>query len=146
MKRKIVCISIFFVVLCSLFYVFHVTYVSRTGFASESTKDDSVFHNALSEDRQNQGYTKTTILLLTINIDANESVQRMAWPLLCTLPKGRAGKNWTPQPHIRMFHAKGVCIATFVDGMPFPTSPCFLIRTISKRSFPGIFGKVRNKS
>lgn len=45
--------------LCSLDYVFYVTNVSRTGFASESTKDDSVFHNASSEDRQNQGYTKT---------------------------------------------------------------------------------------
>ena len=59
MNKKIVCIFVFFVVLCSLFYVFHVTNVSRTGFASESTKEDSVFHNALSEDRQNQGYTKT---------------------------------------------------------------------------------------
>ena len=33
--------------------------MSLTDFTSESTKDDSVFHNALSEDRQNQGYTKT---------------------------------------------------------------------------------------
>ena len=59
MKRKIVGILISCIVLCSLYYVFHATNVSRTGFASESTKDDSVFHNALSEDRQNQGYTKT---------------------------------------------------------------------------------------
>jgi len=33
--------------------------MSLTDFTSESTKDDSVFHNVSSEDRQNQGYTKT---------------------------------------------------------------------------------------
>ena len=35
--------------------MFHATNVSLTGLAPE----DSVFHNASSEDRQNQGYTKT---------------------------------------------------------------------------------------
>ena len=59
MKRKTVIISIIFIVLCSLYYVFHATNDSRIGFVSESIKDDSVFHNATSEDRQNQGYTKT---------------------------------------------------------------------------------------
>jgi hypothetical protein len=33
--------------------------MSLTDFTSESTKDDSVFQNVSSEDRQNQGYTKT---------------------------------------------------------------------------------------
>ena len=54
-KRKIVGILISFIVLCSLYYMFHATNVSLTGLAPE----DSVFHNASSEDRQNQGYTKT---------------------------------------------------------------------------------------
>ncbi len=38
--------------------MFHGTNMSLTDFTSESTKDDSVFHNVSSEDRQNQGYTK----------------------------------------------------------------------------------------
>lgn len=59
MKRKIVGILIFFIVLCSLYYVFHATNVSRTDFASESTTEDSVFQNASSENRMNQGYTET---------------------------------------------------------------------------------------
>ena len=54
-KRKIVGILISCIVLCSLYYMFHATNVSLTGLAPE----DSVFHNASSEDRQNQGYTKT---------------------------------------------------------------------------------------
>lgn len=59
MKGKIVGIFIVCLVLCSLYYVFHGTNMSLTDFTSESTKDDSVFHNVSSEDRQNQGYTKT---------------------------------------------------------------------------------------
>lgn len=39
--------------------MFHGTNMSLTDFTSESTKDDSVFHNVSSEDGQNQGYTKT---------------------------------------------------------------------------------------
>ena len=76
----------------------------------------------------------------------NIGVQRMAWPLLCTLPKGRAWKNWNPYPPIRMLHAIGVCIATFVDGMPFPTSPCFLIRTIPKEVFQASLVKCEIKA
>jgi len=48
--------------------------------------------------------------------------------------RGAPGK-WNPYPHIRMLHAKGVCIATFVGGLPFSTSPRFLIRTIPKEVF-----------
>lgn len=59
MKGIIVGIFIVCLVLCSLYYVFHGTNMSLTDFTSESTKDDSVFHNVSSEDRQNQGYTKT---------------------------------------------------------------------------------------
>ena len=59
MKGIIVGIFIVCLVLCSLYYVFHGTNLSLTDFTSESTKDDSVFHNVSSEDRQNQGYTKT---------------------------------------------------------------------------------------
>ena len=59
MKKKIASISIFCIVLCSLYYVFHVTNIIRTGFASESRTEDSVFQNTTSKDRQNQGYTKT---------------------------------------------------------------------------------------
>lgn len=59
MKRKIVGVSLFCIVLCSLYYVFHVTNVSLTGFTPESTAEDSVFQNATSEDRQDQGHTKT---------------------------------------------------------------------------------------
>ena len=59
MKRKIVGILISCIVLCSLYYVFHVTNVSRTGFASESRTEDSVFHNSTSEERQIQDFTKT---------------------------------------------------------------------------------------
>ncbi len=59
MKRKSVVISILCLVACSLYYVFHSTNISRTGFVSGSPTEDSVFHNASSEDRQNQGYTKT---------------------------------------------------------------------------------------
>ena len=33
--------------------------MSLTDCTSESTKDNSVFHDVSSEDRQNQGYTKT---------------------------------------------------------------------------------------
>ena len=59
MNRKIFCILISCIVLCSLCYVFHATNMSLTDFTSESTKDNSVFHDVSSEDRQNQGYTKT---------------------------------------------------------------------------------------
>ena len=59
MKGKIVGIFIVCLVLCSLYYVFYATNMSLTDFTSESTKDNSVFHNVSSEDRQNQGYTKT---------------------------------------------------------------------------------------
>ena len=59
MNRKIICILISCIVLCSLYYVFHATNMSLTDFTSESTKDNSVFHDVSSEDRQNQGYTKT---------------------------------------------------------------------------------------
>jgi len=59
MKRKIVGVSILCLVLCSLFYVFHSTNVSRTGIASESRTEDSVIQNSTSEDRQNKGYTET---------------------------------------------------------------------------------------
>lgn len=59
MNRKIFCILISCIVLCSLYYVFHATNMSLTDFTSESTKDNSVFHDVSSEDRQNQGYTKT---------------------------------------------------------------------------------------
>ena len=59
MNRRIFCILISCIVLGSLYYVFHATNMSLTDFTSESTKDDSVFHNVSSEDRQNQGYTKT---------------------------------------------------------------------------------------
>lgn len=59
MKRKIIGVSLFCIVLCSLYYVFHATNVSQTGFASESTAEDSVFQNATSEDWQNQYFTKS---------------------------------------------------------------------------------------
>jgi len=59
MNRKIFCILLSCIVLCSLYYVFHATNMSLTDFTSESTKDNSVFHDVSSEDRQNQGYTKT---------------------------------------------------------------------------------------
>ena len=39
--------------------MFHATNMSLTDFTSESTKDNSVFQNATSEDRQDQGHTKT---------------------------------------------------------------------------------------
>ena len=59
MKRKIVGILISCIVLCSLYYAFHATNVPRTGFASESRTEDSVFQNTTSKDRQNQYFTKT---------------------------------------------------------------------------------------
>ena len=59
MNRKIVGILISCIVLYLRYNVFHATNMSLTDFTSESTKDDSVFHNVSSEDRQNQGYTKT---------------------------------------------------------------------------------------
>ena len=59
MKKKIVGISILCLVLCSLYYVFHSTNVSRTGIASELRTEDSVSRNSASEDRQSQEYTET---------------------------------------------------------------------------------------
>lgn len=59
MKRKIVVISILCLVACSLYYVFHSTNISRTGFVSGSPTEDSVFHNVSSENRQIQDLTKT---------------------------------------------------------------------------------------
>ena len=43
MKRKIIVISLFCIVLCSLYYVFHTNNASRTGFVSGSPTKDSVF-------------------------------------------------------------------------------------------------------
>ena len=59
MKRKIVGISIFCLVFGLLFYVYHTKKNSWSDFVPNSPTEDSVFHNASSEDRQNQGYTKT---------------------------------------------------------------------------------------
>ncbi len=59
MKRKIVVISILCLVACSLYYVFHSTNISRTGFVSGSPTEDSVFHNVSSENRQIQEFEKT---------------------------------------------------------------------------------------
>lgn len=59
MKKKIVGISILCLVLCSLYYVFHSTNVSRTGIGSELRTEDSVSRNSASEDRQSQEYTET---------------------------------------------------------------------------------------
>lgn len=43
MKRKIIVISLFCIVLCSLYYVFHTNNVLRTGLVSGSPTEDSVF-------------------------------------------------------------------------------------------------------
>ena len=59
MKRKVVGTSLFCIVLCLLYYVFHVANMSQIGLASESKTEDSVFQNSTSEDRMNQGYIKT---------------------------------------------------------------------------------------
>ena len=59
MNRKIFCILLSCIVLCSLYYVFHGTNMSLTDFTSESTKDDSVFHNMANENSQSQEFEKT---------------------------------------------------------------------------------------
>ena len=59
MKRKIVVISIFCLVFGSLFYVYYTKKNSWSDFLPNSPTEDPVFQNVTSEDRQNQGYTKT---------------------------------------------------------------------------------------
>lgn len=59
MKRKIVGISIFCLVLGSLFYVNHTKKDSWSNFASNSLTEDSAIQNLANENSQNQGYTKT---------------------------------------------------------------------------------------
>ena len=49
MKRKIVGISIFCLVLGSLFYVNHTKKESRPNYASKSPTEDSFFHNMANE-------------------------------------------------------------------------------------------------
>lgn len=59
MKRKIVGISIFCLVLGSLFYVNHTKKDSWSNFASNSLTEDSAIQNLANKNSQNQGYTKT---------------------------------------------------------------------------------------
>lgn len=56
MKRKIVGISIFCLVLGSLFYVNHTKKVSRPNYASKSPTEDSIFHNMANENSQSQEF------------------------------------------------------------------------------------------
>ena len=59
MKRKIVVISIFCLVFGSLFYVYYTKKNSWSDYLPNSPTEDPVFQNVTSEDRQNQGSTKT---------------------------------------------------------------------------------------
>lgn len=59
MKRKIVGISIFCLVLGSLFYVNHTKMESRPNYASKSPTEDSIFHNMANENSQSQEFEKT---------------------------------------------------------------------------------------
>ena len=59
MKRKIVGISIFCLVLGSLFYVNHTKKESRPNYASKSPTEDSFFHNMANENSQSQEFEKT---------------------------------------------------------------------------------------
>ena len=93
MKRKTVIIFIFCIVLCSLYYVFHATNVSQTNVESESLAADSVFQNASSEDRQNQGYTKTGFTWKDSNGD--EYPVYMAYTGSCFVIKtSRSGEDY----------------------------------------------------
>lgn len=59
MKGKIVGIFIVCLVLCSLYYVFYANKNSQIAFESNLTSEDSALQNRISEDCQNEGYTKT---------------------------------------------------------------------------------------
>ena len=93
MKKKIVGISVSCLVLCSLYYVFHATNVSRADSAYESRTEDSVFQNATSEDKMNQGYTKTDFTWKDSNGD--EYPIYMAHTGSCFIVKtSKSGENY----------------------------------------------------
>ena len=59
MKGKFVGIFLVCLVLCSLYYVFYANKNSQIAFESNLTSEDSALQNRISENCQNEGYTKT---------------------------------------------------------------------------------------
>lgn len=61
MKRKIVCISILCIVVCSLYYVFLASKDSCKGLVSDSPTDDSAFQIITNKDLQIENLKKTGV-------------------------------------------------------------------------------------
>lgn len=59
MKGRFVGIFLVCLVLCSLYYVFYANKNSQIAFESNLTSEDSALQNRISENCQNEGYTKT---------------------------------------------------------------------------------------
>ena len=59
MKGRFVGIFLVCLVLCSLYYVFYAYKNSQIAFESNLTSEDSALQNRISENCQNEGYTKT---------------------------------------------------------------------------------------